>query len=145
MVTLRTDYECRAIAPSRPGSRLWISLFGELAFPQGSETEARSWGLSAQFRKWAHAGTFDPGLPAEAARKGFIRLPQKLHANVLQKVALIKSMNECVIFRTGIERREERRDTDADVLSACEGIQHRGEVRKFSWHHIFIGRPHEGF
>jgi hypothetical protein len=146
MVTLRTDYECRSIAPTRPGSHLWISLFGEMAFNQGSEKDARPWRLSNQFQNWTHSGTFDPPPQEDATRKGFIRLPQKLQANVLQKVALIKSMNQCIIWRTGIERRKESRETDADVLSACEGIQNRGEVRKFSWNrNIFIGRPHQGF
>lgn len=145
VLALFTDFRCRAIAPKWPESHHWVSILGETAFDQGSRADAHSWGLSDRFKKWLHTGNFDPGPPAHAIRKGLVRVPNQLYANVLPKVALIKSMNECITSRTGIERRRESRENDAAVLAACEGIEKRGEVRTFDFNHIFIGRPHQGY
>lgn len=145
MISLKTGFECRALAPKRPGSYYWLSLFGEIPFEQGSASKAISWGLSIQFQKWLHEDTFKPGPPEEAVKRGFIRLPEQLYVDVLPKIALIKSMNDCITARTGIQRRGKLRKGEAEILAACDRVEKRGEILDIYFGHVFVGRQEAGF
>jgi hypothetical protein len=63
-----------------------------------------------------------------------------MYVELLGKVALIRSMNDCITHRTGIERRGKLREGESEILSACDDVEKRSEIRTIYFGRVFIGR-----
>lgn len=129
----RGGTSCAVLAPKRPDSRYWILLLGELPFDLGGKPHPYNY--SDQFKKWLWSGTFNAGRDDHALAKGFVRVPEALYRAVLPRVALIKSVNECVTWRARYVRAPRKDPLErfkTAIFAACDDVETKGEIYDLS-------------
>jgi hypothetical protein len=141
----RGDFRCRVLAPKRPGSRYWLSLFGELPFNE--KGGPGPFNYSKEFMNWLWKGTFDPGPPERALRNGLVLVPEAFYQAVLPKVTLIKAVNQCLIWRSGYERGtiKDIEGSKNAAFTACDAIEKKGEIHEITVRGILKGWQHPAF
>lgn len=140
ILSLQAGIEGAVVGPKSSTGIFWISLFGKL--PYKNENALNS--PRALAGMYTDINTsFQPGIYPE--NNGYIRLPQSFQHVVLPKVTLIKSINQCITYVYGYEKRKKKIPIDIgnQLYSHCRDLKEDGLV--YDFYNKKIGYSGTGF